>query len=114
MPLQTFQDTLTLTATATTLWDAYDLVDFNDAKITADDAAVKGAAKHPATEVGQLIGVIAIGVVRVRARGAITKGAKLISAAAGGVKVAAGGSVNVFATALTAAADGEWVDILIR
>lgn len=112
--MQHFHSIYSDTATATTLFDAFDLVDFNDAKITADDAPVKGIAQNPATEIGLEVALTMIGTSRVRARGAITKGAKLISAAQGGVKVAAGGSVNVFAEALTAAADGEFVNILIR
>ncbi len=109
-----FMDVLSLTATATTLFTEGDLVDFNDAKITADDQPVKGVAKHPATEIGMDIALVAIGVGRSRARGAITKGAKLISAAAGGVKVAGATPANAFATALTTAADGEFVSYLIR
>ncbi|WCK69921.1 DUF2190 family protein [Agrobacterium tumefaciens] len=112
--MQYFQDVLSLPATATTTFDAFDLVDFNDAKITADDQPVKGVAKNPATEIGMDVAVLAIGVARVRARGAITKGAKLISAAAGGVKVAGATPANAFSTALTAAADGEFVSILVR
>lgn len=112
--MQHFQDVLTLTATATTLFDAFDLVDFADAKITADDQPVKGIAKHPATEIGLDVGLVASGTARVRARGAVARGNRLISAAAGGVKVAAVESVNPFATALTDAADGEFVTILIR
>ncbi len=112
--MQCFIDVLSLTATATTVFEAYDLVDFNDAKITADDQPVKGVAKNPATEVGMDVAVLAIGVARVRARGAITKGAKLVSAAAGGVKVAGATPANAFATALSAAADGEFVSILVR
>ncbi|KJF67407.1 capsid cement protein [Rhizobium nepotum] len=112
--MQFFQDVLSLTATATTTFDAFDLVDFNDAKITTDDQPVKGVAKNPATEIGMDVSVLAIGVARVRARGVITKGAKLISAAAGGVKVAPPDAVNVFSEALTAAADNEFVSILVR
>lgn len=112
--MQYFTDVLTLTSIPTTTWEALDLVGFDDAKVTADDAPVKGVAKHPCTVIGDPTAVMAIGVARVRARGAITKGAKLISAAAGGVKVAGATPANVFATALTAAADGEFVDILVR
>lgn len=112
--MQHFQDILSLTTIPTTPWDAFDLVGFDDAKIVADDVAVKGVAKHPATEIGMPIAVVAIGTARVKAKGAIPKGSKLISAATGGVKVAGAGAANVFATALTAAADGEFLDILIR
>lgn len=113
--MQYFHDALSDTVTATTVFDAFDLVGFDDAKITADDAAVKGVAKNPAT-VGQDIAVMLIGTARVKAKGAIAKGDPLISAATGGVKkkVADPASVNVFATALTAAADGEFVTILVR
>lgn len=111
--MQYFHAILPLTVTATSVFDAHDLLDFSDAKITADDAAVKGVAQAPAS-IGLDVAVTVLGIHRVRSRGAITKGAKLISAAAGGVKVAPGGAVNIFATALTAAADGEFVEILIR
>ncbi|WP_320200501.1 capsid cement protein [Agrobacterium sp. rho-13.3] len=109
-----FIDILSLTATATTLFDEGDLVDFNDAKIVTDDQPVKGVAKHPATEVGMSVALVAIGVGRSRASGAITKGAKLISAAGGGVKAAGATPANAFATALTAAANGEFVSYLVR
>ncbi|OCP17380.1 MULTISPECIES: capsid cement protein [unclassified Ensifer] len=112
--MQFFQDVLTDTVTATTVFDAFDLVGFDDGKVAADDAPVKGVAKHPATEIGLDIGVMLIGITRVRARGPIVKGAKLISAAAGGVKAAGATPANAFATALTAAADGEFVSILVR
>ncbi len=112
--MQYFQDILTLTSISTGLFSAYDLVSFDGAKVTAADAPVLGVAKHPSTEVGQPIGIMALGTARVRAVGAITKGAKLVSAAAGGVQVAGGTPVNVFATALTTAANGEFVEILIR
>lgn len=112
--MQYFQDVLTVTTPTTGLFEAYDLVSFTGAKVAADDAPVLGASKYPNTVVGDLASVIAVGVVRVRAVGAITVGAKLISAAAGGVKVAGATPANAFATALTAAADGGFVDILIR
>ena len=72
------------------------------------------ACPNTRTVIGDLASVIVIGVVRVRAVGVITVGAKLISAAAGGVKVAGAPPANPFAIALTAAADGGFVDILIR
>lgn len=112
--MQYFHAVLALTATATTVFAAFDLVGFNDEKITADDAPVKGVAQNPATEVGLDVALTALGFTRVRARGPITKGDKLISAAAGGVKKAGATPANSFATALTNAADGEFVTILIR
>lgn len=112
--MQYFQDVLTVTVQSTGLFEAYDLIGFAGAKVTADDAPVLGFSKHPNTVIGDFAGVTVIGTVRVRAVGAITVGAKLISAAAGGVKVAGATPANAFATALTAAADGEFVDILIR
>lgn len=112
--MQYIQDVLTLTVTTTGLFEAYDLVSPQGAKVAADDAPVLGAAKHPNTEIGDLSGIMVIGAVRVRAVGPITVGAKLVSAAAGGVQVAGADPVNAFATALTAAADGGFVDILIR
>ncbi|MDH0907403.1 DUF2190 family protein [Rhizobium pusense] len=111
--MQFFNSLYSETLTATTVFAAYDLVDFNDAKITADDAPVKAMAQAPAT-VGLDVAGMMIGTARLRARGAIAKGDKLISAAAGGVKTATGASVNVFARALTAAADGEFVTVFMK
>ena len=112
--MQFFQSVLSDTVTATTLFDAYDLIGFDDGKIIVDDAPVKGMALNPATELGLDVAAMLIGTGRVRARGVITKGAKLISASAGGVKAAPANAVNAFSVALTAAADGEFVSILIR
>ncbi len=112
--MQYFQDTLTVTTQTSGLFEAYDLIGFNGAKITAAAAPVLGVAKHPNTVIGDYAAVIAIGTVRVRAAGVITAGAKLVSAAAGGVQVAGATPANAFATALTAAAAGEFVDIIIR
>lgn len=111
--MRTFTTVLVLTAIAASKFDDGDLVGFDDAKIVADDQPVKGTALHPATEIGQPAGVIAIGTDRVTARGVILRGQRVISAAAGGVK-AKGAGVNDFATALTSANDGEIVQILIR
>lgn len=109
--MQYFHDVYSETVTAASLFEAFDLVDFNDARIATDDAAVKGVAKHPATEVGLDVAVMMIGTARLRARGIIARGEKVISAAAGGVRAAEGGSVNVFGRALTAAADGEFITV---
>lgn len=111
--MQFFQDVLTLTVTSTGLFEAYDLVDYNGAKITAADAVVFGVAKSPVTVIGDAAAVMVIGVVRVKSVGAIAKGAKVVTAAAGGVQTV-GAGVNSFATALNASLDGEFVDILIR
>ncbi|MEI2806246.1 MAG: hypothetical protein V9G18_09975 [Albidovulum sp.] len=111
--MQYFQDVLTITVTSTSTFEAYDLVGFNGAKITAADAVVLGAAKSPVTVIGDPAAIMVVGVVRVKAVGAIAQGAKVVSAAAGGVQTV-GAGVNAFATALNAAADGEFVDILIR
>ncbi|MCJ7996072.1 DUF2190 family protein [Rhizobium cremeum] len=112
--MQFYHSLYSTTLTATSVFDAFDLIDFSDGKITADDAAVKAVALHPATEVGLDVAGMVIGEVRVRARGAIAKGQKVISAAAGGVKAAAVGSVNMFAVALTDAADGEFITIFVK
>lgn len=112
--MQYFQDVLTVTVPTTTLFEAYDLIGYTGAKVTAADAPVLGMAKHPNTVIGDFAGVMVLGTARVRAVGVITVGAKLVSAAAGGVQAAGGSPANVFATALTAAADGGFVDILIR
>ena len=112
--MQHFHSVLSETLLATTTFEAFDFVDFNDAKITADDVAVKAMAQNPATEIGMAVAGMIIGTGRDRARGALTKGKKLITAAAGGVKAASGASVNAFAQALTDAADGAFVDFIIR
>lgn len=109
--MQTFNSIFSDTLIATTVFDAYDLVDYSDAKVTADDAPVKAVALNPATEVGLAVAGMLIGTVRVKAKGAITKGTKVISAAGGGVKAAVANSVNPFAVAHTDAADGEFVEI---
>lgn len=111
--MQYFQDVLTLTVVSAGTWDAYDLIGPTGAKVTAADAPVLGAAKHPNTVAGDLAGVMVIGVVRVRAVGPITLGARVVSAD-GGVAAAGETPANAFAIALTAAADGQFVDILIR
>jgi len=112
--MQFFHSVFSDTITATTQFDAYDLVGFDDGKVTADDAPVKAVALNPATEVGLDVAGMMIGTVRIRARGAVTKGQKVVSAAAGGVKAAAADSVNAFARALTDAADGEFVTIFVK
>lgn len=112
--MQYMHDVLTVTVPTTGLFEAYDLVSFDGAKVAAADAPVLGVAKSPNTVIGDFAGVMAVGFARVRAVGVITVGAKLVSAATGGVQVAGATPANVFATALTAAADGEFVDILVR
>lgn len=111
--MQFLIEALSDTVVATTVIDAFDLVGFDDAKVAADDAPVKGIAKNPAA-IGESTAVTMVGVGRVRAKGAIAKGAKVVSAATGGVKTAGATPANAFATALSAAADGEFVSILVR
>ena len=112
--MQFYQECLTLSVISTGLFEGYDLVGFDGAKVTADDAVVLGVAKHPSTEIGQPVGVLALGTARVKAVGAIALGAKVISAAAGGVKTAGATPANPVGRALNAAADGEFVTILIK
>ena len=110
--MQYFQDVLTLSVVSASVWDAFDLIGFDGAKITAADAAVMGVAKNPNTVSGDIGAVMVIGTARVKAVGAITAGSKVVSAAAGGVQ-AQGAGTKPFAVALTPAADGEFVTILI-
>lgn len=110
--MQFFQDVLTHTAISTSLWEASDLIGYDGAKITTADAAVMGVAKSPNTVIGDPGAVMLIGTARVKAVGAITRGGKVVSAAAGGVQ-AQGAGTNPFAVALTTAANGEFVTILI-
>jgi hypothetical protein len=111
--MQFMQDVLTLTVVSTGLWDAHDLVGPTGAKVTAADAPVLGVARHPNTVVGDPGAVMVIGVARVKAVGAISAGARIVSAN-GGVAASGATPANAFAIALTAAADGQFVDILIR
>lgn len=110
--MQTFRSILSTTIQSAGLWEAYDLVGFGDTKITADDAPVQAVALNPATEIGLDIAGMLVGTIRLRARGAITKGDRLVSAAAGGVKTAGTGT-NVFAVALSSAADGAFVNTFV-
>lgn len=110
--MQFYQEVLTVTVSSTGLFNAYDLIGFDGAKVAADDALVMGMAKSPSTEIGQQIGLIVLGTARVKAVGAITLGARVMAAAAGGVKVVGATPVNPIGRALTAAADGEFVTIL--
>lgn len=105
-----FQDIFTDTIISTGTFEAYDLVSFAGAKITAADAVVAGVAKSPVTVIGDPAAIMKIGTVRVKAVGAITAGGKVVSAAAGGVQAQGAGS-NPFGRALHAAADGEYVTI---
>ncbi len=108
--MQFFQEVLSDTVISTGLWDAYDLVNYAGAKITAADAVVAGVAKHPNTVIGDPGAIIRIGIARLKAVGAITAGTKVVSAAAGGVQAIGAGS-NGFGRALTTAADGEFVTV---
>lgn len=108
--MQFFQEVLVDTVISTGLWEAYDLVGYNGAKITAADVAVAGVAKHPNVVVGDPAAIIRIGMARLKAVGAITAGSKVVSAAAGGVQ-AQGAGANPFGRALNGAADGEFVTI---
>jgi len=111
--MNTFQNILTLTGIATVAVAAYQLVGFDDAPISADDAPVKGVAQNPAA-IGDAFGVNALGTAQVKAVGTIAKGDRLMSADNAGVKKVSADPANAFATALTSAADGELVEILIR
>ncbi|GHC42791.1 hypothetical protein GCM10007291_50520 [Gemmobacter nanjingensis] len=109
--MQYFQEVLTDTVISTSLWDAYDLIGYNGAKITGADAVVAGVAKHPNTVIGDPGAIIRIGTARLKAVGAISAGGAVVSAAAGGVQ-AQGAGTNRFGRALNAAADGEFVTIV--
>lgn len=110
--MQSYEECLTLSVISTGLFSGYDLIGFDGAKVTADDAPVLGGAKSPSTEIGQPIGVIVLGTIRVKAVGAITLGARVMSAAAGGVKIVGATPANPLGRALNAAADGEFVTVL--
>lgn len=112
--MQYMTDILTITVATTGTFEAYDLVGFDGAAAAADDAPVLGVAKHPNTVVGDFASLMVIGTARIRARGAIARGATVVSAAAGGVMAGGATPANPIGKALAAAADGEFVDILIR
>ena len=105
-----FQDLFTDTIISTGVFEAYDLVRFAGAKITAADAVVAGIAKSPNTVIGDPAPIMKLGTVRVKAVGANAAGARVTSAAAGGVQTIGAGT-NGFGRALHAAADGEFVTI---
>jgi hypothetical protein len=105
-----FNDIFTDTIISTGIFEAYDLVSFAGAKITAADAVVAGVAKSPNTVIGDPAPIMKLGTVRVKAVGVIAAGARVVSAAAGGVQTQ-GAGVNPFGRALHAAADGEFVTI---
>lgn len=110
---QVFQDILTRTVISTSLWDAYDRIGFDGAKVTADDAPVLGPAKHPNTVIGDPGAVMVIGTAQAKAVGVITAGARLVSAV-GGVRVFdPEEDTNPFAIALTTAANGQLVTYLL-
>ncbi len=108
-----YQNVLNLTCTAAGVFAAYVPIGFDDTEASGVDLPVKAVSLNPATEIGMDVAVLAIGTVRVKAVGAITKGAKIVTAV-NGVSVAGATPANVFAVALTAAADGEFVTILLR
>jgi hypothetical protein len=112
--MQFYTDVLTTTVITTGLFEAYDLVSPAGAKVAADDAPVLGVSKSPSTVVGDPAAVMLIGIVRVKAVGAITLGQKVMSAATGGVKASGATPANPVGTALSAAADGEFVTIYFR
>lgn len=109
-----FHDTLSLTAVATAPIAEGDLVGFNDAPVTAVDAAVKGWARNPAA-IGEATSVIAIGAFRCKAAAAITAGQVVVSGAAAGTVQAAGATpANPLGRALNTAAAGAFVLVLVR
>jgi hypothetical protein len=112
--MQFYIDVLSLTCVSAGVWEAYDLIGFDDLKVTTADAPVKGFAKSPSTSAGQSVSVVVIGMVRVKAVGAITRGQRVVSAAAGGVQFGGATPANAFGRALTTAADGEFVDVLLN
>lgn len=112
--MNTFHDVLSLTAVATAAIAEGDLVGFTDAPVAAADAPVKGWARNPAA-IGEATSVIAIGVFRCKAAGAITAGQLLVSGAAvGTVQVAGATPANPLGRALNAAAAGGYVNVLVR
>lgn len=113
MTLRSFISILELTDTATAEVKAYQLVGFTGAPVVAGDAPVKGFAFSPANA-GEDFTVVALGTLRLKAQGAIVRGAAVVTVDADTVATAPGAAVNKFAIALTDAGDGDFVDILIR
>lgn len=110
--MQTFNDILSSSFVSGGVFDAYDLVGWDDQKIAANDAKVKCVAKSPSTAAGQDYAGMLAGIARVKAASAIAAGGTaLVTAAAGGVKPRTGEEANVFAVALHPAAANAFVDI---
>ncbi|WP_299165805.1 hypothetical protein [uncultured Tateyamaria sp.] len=105
---------LALSCIATAEFAAFKLIGFDDQQIAADDAPVKGASIHPATEVGLDVALHAIGPITLTADGPIVPGDQIIGSASGDAKAAPADPTNPIGYALTAAADGELVQVLMR
>lgn len=108
-----FDDVLSLTIVARSLFGAGDLIGYDDALVTTTDAPVKGVARSTCTEIGQSIAILTIGLAQPRAVADITPGQAVISAP-GGVQPAPEGAANILGTALIAAAAGQRVTVLMR
>jgi hypothetical protein len=107
-------DVLSLTCVSAGVWEAYDLIGFDNLKVTAADVPVKGLAKSPSTAAGQSVAVVVIGSIRVKAVGAITAGQRVVSAAAGGVQFGGATPANPIGRAVNTVADGEFVEVIFN
>lgn len=117
--MQTFNDIISASFVSGGVFDAYDLVGWNDQKIAARDARVKCVAKSPSTAAGQDYAGMLAGLARMKAVAAIAAAGTDLVADAGGVRpkgsVVVGENTvhdeNVFAVALHPAAENAFVDI---
>jgi hypothetical protein len=111
--LKTFQSILEVTAIASASLEAYDLVGFDGAPVPGADASVFGFALSPAED-GDAFAVVPIGIIRIKASGAISAGQAVATVDAKTVKGVLADAASRFGIALTTAADGDYLDILIK
>ncbi|MFD2678011.1 DUF2190 family protein [Camelimonas lactis] len=104
-------DLLNLPITATASVPAQTCVTF-DGDPAAEDEPVFGVSQFSQIT-GREVTCKVLGVAVLKATGAITKGARVISSATGGAKTGGATPANPIGRALTTAADGEFVRVLL-
>lgn len=109
--MQPYNDILSLSITASAAVLAQTCVGFDGAP-TAEDAAVFGVS-HFDQAAGREVTCMVLGVAVLKATGAITKGARVMSSATAGAKAAGATPANPIGRALNDAADGENVRVLL-
>lgn len=109
--MQPYNDVLSLAITAAAPILAATCVGF-DGEPAGEDEAVFGIA-HFDQAAGREVTCTVLGVMPLKATGAITKGARVISSATAGAKAAGATPANPIGRALNDAADGEQVRVLL-